>query len=44
LNVGALPSFSGATHLVPQLDLEYCMLVGTLALTAGALCILLFAM
>jgi hypothetical protein len=44
LNVSALPVFSGASRSVPQLSLEFYLLVGSLALTAGALFVLFFAM
>jgi hypothetical protein len=44
LNVSALPVFSGASRSVPQFSLEFYLLVGSMALTAGALYILLFAM
>jgi hypothetical protein len=43
LNVSAMPVFSGATRSVPQFSLEFYLLVGSLALTAGALFVLFFA-
>ena len=43
LNVSALPVFSGASRSVPQFSLEFYLLVGSLALTAGALFVLFFA-
>ena len=44
LNVSALPVFSGASRSVPQFSLEFYLLVGSLALTAGALVVLFVAM
>jgi hypothetical protein len=40
----SVPVFSGATRSVPQFSLEFYLLVGSLARTAGALFVLFGAM